>query len=71
MDNQLVQRRATLMEQIRRDQAHLRQAIQNLRVVVRRRADVGQHIADQPYRWLLGGFIVGLWLGLRDGKTAH
>jgi len=65
-----VQTREALVSSLERDEEELEQALDELKVAVRRPFAIGenaaQHIAEHPLPWLVGALLVGLWLGSRD-----
>lgn len=57
--------REELRDSIRRDEARLRDALEDLEISVTRSLDLASHVAERPYAWLLGALAFGLWRGLR------
>jgi hypothetical protein len=57
--------REELRASIRRDEARLRDAIEDLESSVSRSLDLESRIAERPYAWLLGALAIGFWRGLR------
>jgi hypothetical protein len=55
--------REALKQSIERDEAELREAVDELTHAVRRELTIGRHIAEHPMPWLLGAFVFGIWLG--------
>ncbi len=54
-----------LRQSIERSEADLREAVEELTVAVKNDITLGTHIAEHPWRWLLGGFAVGLLMAQR------
>jgi len=61
-DESLETKKEALLESVERSQEELRQAVDELTTVAQNRLDLKERIADNPWAWLLGGFVVGLWL---------
>jgi hypothetical protein len=57
--------REELRASIRRDEARLRDAMEDLESSVSGSLDVASRIAERPYAWLLGALAIGFWRGLR------
>ncbi len=55
-------KKEALLDSVERSQEELRQAVDELTTVAQHRLDLGARIAANPWPWLLGGFVVGLWL---------
>jgi hypothetical protein len=55
--------RQALEHALERDARELRDALAELREAVRRDLDPRAHIARHPYAWLIGSFVLGMWLG--------
>lgn len=69
MDNsEYADQRDELLDSIERDQAEVRVAVHELTDAAREQLDLGEHIKRFPMAWLLGGFLLGLWLG-RPGSS--
>lgn len=62
--------RETLVQAIERDQEEVRDAAQQLADVAGSKLDVGERIKAFPLTWVLGAFLVGVWLGSRGGPIA-
>jgi len=64
--------RQQLLEATERDEAELDRAIDELKQVVHRPFELTErvqaHITAHPIPWLIGGVLVGLWLGSRNGR---
>lgn len=50
---------------VERDRRELRAAVRELKDAVRTQVPAGPGVGDRPYTWLLGTFLIGLWLGAR------
>jgi len=65
--------RQQLLESVARDEQELERAIGDLKQAVQRPFEVGErvraHISAHPIPWLVGGLLIGLWLGGRNGRT--
>jgi hypothetical protein len=55
--------REALRESIERNEADLREAVDELTHVVKRELTLGTRVADDPAPWLVGAFLLGIWLG--------
>jgi hypothetical protein len=53
------------IREVEESQQELSQAMGDLEGVVRRSVDPARWITDRPLPWLLGGFVLGLWLGTK------
>ena len=62
-----VDERELLRQSIERDEAELRDAVDELKAAVQSELSLRSHIVSHPLPWLVGGFAVGLWLGRRGG----
>lgn len=60
-----VDEKAALRLSIARDEADLREAVEELTTVVKNDITLGAYIVERPWTWLAGGFAVGLLFGLR------
>ena len=58
-----VEQREDLLESIERDQQEVRGAIQELTAAARLQLNISQRVKDFPLTWLVGSFLIGLWLG--------
>jgi hypothetical protein len=58
--------REQLRQSIERNEAELREAVDELTSAVKSELTVRKHIEDNPVPWLVGGFVFGLWLS-RNG----
>lgn len=65
MSASIPERRDRLLPEVERSRRQLREALDDLQESVRNRLDVRQRIAADPGSWLLGGFLVGLWIASR------
>lgn len=66
VNRQLVNERNYLHRAIDRDREELRQAVAHLRTVAHERVEslrVGHHVAARPLPYIVGGFLLGMWLG--------
>lgn len=66
VDTRLTNERNYLHRAIDRDREELRQAVAHLRAVALERVEtlrVGHHVAARPLPYIVGGFLVGMWLG--------
>jgi len=61
----VVDERAVLRQSIERDEAELRDAVEDLKVAVQSEFSLRHQISDHPVPWLVGGFLLGAWLGRR------
>jgi hypothetical protein len=57
--------RVTMISEVEESQQELRQALGDLEGVVRRSVDPTRWITERPLPWLLGGLVLGLWLGAK------
>jgi hypothetical protein len=57
--------REELRAAIRRDEAQLRDAVEDLELSVSQSLDLASRIAERPYAWLLGALALGFWRGAR------
>jgi hypothetical protein len=57
--------REELRAAIRRDEAQLRDAVEDLEISVSQSLDLASRIAERPYAWLLGALALGFWRGTR------
>lgn len=60
-----VDERALLRQSIERDEAELREAVGDLKAAVQSEFSVRNQISSHPVPWLVGGFVLGAWLGRR------
>lgn len=58
-----VEQRAELQQSIERDEEELRAAVHDLTGAARSQLDVGEWINGAPLAWLVGGVLLGVWLG--------
>jgi hypothetical protein len=56
---------AATIRAVEESQQELSQALGNLEGIVRSSADPARWITERPLPWLLGGFVLGLWLGTK------
>jgi hypothetical protein len=57
--------RAAAVREVEESQQEFSQALGDLEGVVRRSVDPARWITDRPLPWLLGGFVLGLWLSAK------
>jgi transcriptional regulator of NAD metabolism len=57
--------REALVQSIEQDKAELLDAVDELKTAVQQQFQLREQIAEHPIPWLLGGLVVGLWLGSR------
>jgi hypothetical protein len=55
--------REVLVESIERDEQELREAVQELTGAASTQLQISERIKQAPLPWLLGGFLLGIWLG--------
>jgi hypothetical protein len=55
--------RELLKQSIERDEAELREAVDELKAAVQSEFSIRRRIVEHPTPWLAGGFLFGLWLG--------
>lgn len=60
--------RQVLLEQVERDEQELSRAVDDLKDVVSRPLKIVERVAEAPAPWVLGGILIGLWLGSRLGN---
>ncbi len=56
---------AATIREVEESQQELSQALGDLEGVVRRSADPARWIRERPLPWVLGGFVLGMWLGTK------
>jgi hypothetical protein len=54
-----------LRQSIERNEAELRDAVEELTIAVKNDITLGGQIVDHPVAWLTGGFVVGMLLAWR------
>lgn len=54
-----------LRQSIERNEAELRDAVEELTAAVKNDITLGAHITEHPWAWLAGGFVAGLLLSRR------
>lgn len=57
--------REVLRQSIEEDKAELLDAVGELKAAVQSQFQLRDRIAEHPVPWLVGGFLVGLWLSSR------
>lgn len=60
--------RQELLAVAARHEQELEQALQDVKQAVQRPFAIGERIAANPVPWLIGGLLIGLWLGSRNGR---
>lgn len=61
--------RGELVEGIRQDEEALREAVQELAGAARSKFTLTERIRAAPLEWLMGGLLLGLWLGRRPARN--
>jgi hypothetical protein len=61
--------REALRISIEEDKAELLDAVVELKEAVQSRFQLRERIAENPIPWLVGGFLLGLWLARRGRNT--
>jgi hypothetical protein len=51
-----------------RHEQELEQALVDLKQAVQHPFAIRERIAENPLPWLVGGLLIGLWLGSRNGR---
>jgi len=64
------ERREGLRQSIEHDEDEVRGAVQELVGAAQARFDVRERVKQSPVAWVMGGFLVGLWLGSRGAPAA-
>jgi len=57
--------REALRQSIEEDKAELLDAVDELKAAVTHQFQLRERIAEHPVPWLVGGFLLGLWLSSR------
>ena len=67
------EQREELLQRIEQDQEEVRVAMHELTRAVEFKLDVRVYIKRFPLTWVIGGFLVGMWLGSRGapGEVAR
>jgi len=60
-----VEQREVLLESIKRDEQEVRGAIEELTAAARLQLNVRKYVEEFPLTWLIGSFLIGLWVGSR------
>lgn len=60
-----VDEREVLLQAIEEDKAELLDAVDELKAAVSNQFQLREQIAEHPVPWLVGGFLLGLWLSRR------
>lgn len=71
MADEYVERREELLESIERDQEELREAVHDLTDAARETFVLAERIRESPVAWLVGGALLGLWLGARASAASQ
>ena len=61
--NDVEEQRELLRQSIERNEAELREAVDELTTAVKNEFTLRKQITEHPVPWLLGGVALGLWLG--------
>jgi hypothetical protein len=61
-----VDEREVLRQSIEEDKAELLDAVDELKAAVSNQFQLREGIAEHPVPWLVGGFLLGLWLSSRS-----
>ena len=70
MNGAEVDERELLRQSIERNEAELRDAVGELTTAVKQELTLRAQIAEHPWRWIIGGFVVGFWLArTRNGAV--
>ena len=70
MDQYAVEREH-LLEEVEHDEQQLRAALSELEVAVQRPFRALEHVAQHPVPWILGGLLIGFWLGTGHARDPH
>lgn len=70
MSTSYTEQREEILHSIERDEQELREAVEELKTAALSWLDVRNHIAENPLMWFGGAFAIGLWFGLRHGRSA-
>jgi hypothetical protein len=60
-----VDEKEALRQSIERNEADLREAVEELTAVVKSEVTLGGQVLDRPVAWLVGGFAVGVFFAWR------
>ncbi|HEY2387064.1 MAG TPA: hypothetical protein VGK30_08895 [Candidatus Binatia bacterium] len=60
-----VDQREALRQSIEDDKAELLDAVDELKTAVQHQFQLRERIGENPFPWLLGGVLLGLWFGTR------
>jgi len=63
MSDPIAVRRERVIPAVEDSQRELRHALDDLQAAVQSRFDIRARIAAEPFPWIVGGFVVGLWIG--------
>jgi hypothetical protein len=63
--SEYAEQRDQLLESIERDQEELLEAVHELGDAAKATFDMSERIREHPLSWVIGGLLVGLWLGYR------
>ena len=65
LSDYFAEQRGELLESLEHEREELREAVHELTGAARSTITVSEYIRAAPLSWLLGGFMLGLWLGAR------
>lgn len=57
------ERREALKPAVERSGEDLREALDQLQEAVQKKLSFAERIAEQPWPWIAGAFVIGLWFG--------
>ena len=63
------EQREDLLQGIERDSEEVRVAVHELTGAARSTLNVSEHIKQFPLTWVIGAFLVGVWLGSRGAPA--
>jgi hypothetical protein len=64
------EQREDLLDAIERSEQDVRVALHELTDAAEHKLDIGERIKASPLVWAVGAFLVGAWLGARDGTAS-
>ena len=65
MSEDVSEEHAAAVREVEESQQELSQALGDLEGVVRSSVDPAKWITDRPLPWVLGGLVLGFWLGTK------
>ena len=65
MNNTYLEKREALLPAVEKSEEELKQALGELQTAVQKKFDLGERFAEHSMGLLAGGFLFGLWLGIR------